>query len=46
LTDDSERTQDSLKNHEALNKKTKMEAGNSLYGSGKSGFIYENGELT
>ena len=45
MEDDSARQEESERNQEALNKKSKMEAGNSLYGSGKGSFVYENGQL-
>jgi hypothetical protein len=45
MEDDSVRQEESDRNQEAQSKKAKMEAGNSLYGSGKGSFVYENGQL-
>lgn len=45
MEDDSERQEENDRTQESQNKKTKMEAGNSLYGSGKGSFVYENGQL-
>ena len=46
MTADIAKEEKIRENNDALNTQNNMEAGNSLYGSGKSNFVYENGKLT